>query len=467
MPMNKHQNDATASRPGMAQDSAPRVSASYAWVVLLFLTLTNLLAFMDRYLINILAQPIKVDLQISDAQLGLLSGFAMSISYSLFGLPLAWLAERRSRVWIITASMIAWSFLTALCGRVTTYGQLVLARVGVGVGEAGAMPASHSLITDYFPPHRRGLALAIFTISIPIGAIAASIIGGWIVDHWGWREAFVYLGLPGAVVAIIFALVVREVPRGRHDAAPMEGTPPRMLAVAIGLWKDPVTRQVILAYTAVVLVTTGASTFFAPFLARKFALSYTMIGFVLSATLLGGGILGNLIGGYLSDKLGRRDPRWPMWVPAIGIFLAIPFYFASYLQPTVLRTAIILFLPSVIAVFFTPPTYAVLHARTDPRARSMMVAIVGLASGLPASLGPVLAGLTIDLLSEAYYPGSFATACIGGASADPAAAPAAAKLCADALLHGTTTMLLMSAPLLVWPALHYWLAARAIGSRPR
>ena len=126
------------------------------------------------------------------------------------------------------------------------------------------------------------------------------------------------------------------------------------------------------------------------------------------------------------------------------------------------RTAVILFLPSVIAVFFTPPTYAVLHARTDPRARSMMVAIVGLASGLPASLGPVLAGLTIDGLSEAFYSGSFATTCIGDSGA---LAPAAAKLCADALLQGTTTMLLASAPLLVWPAFHYWRAACAIGPK--
>ncbi|WP_214624636.1 spinster family MFS transporter [Sphingobium nicotianae] len=463
--MNEQSNIPLAEASSAENPAVPGVSMRYAWIVLIFLTLTNLLGFMDRYLINILAQPIKMDLKISDAEVGLLSGFAMSISYSLFGLPLAWLAERRSRVMIITASMIAWSFLTALCGRVTTYGQLVLARVGVGVGEAGGMPASHSLITDYFPPHRRGLALAIFTIAIPIGAICASIIGGWIVDHLSWREAFIYLGLPGALVAIIFALVVREAPRGRYDAGAIKGAQPRMIEVAAGLWRDPVTRQVILAYTSVVLVTTGASTFFAPFLARKYAVSYTTIGIVLSSTFLAGGILGNLIGGYLCDRLGRRDPRWPMWVPAIGILVSIPFYFTAYLQPTVLRTSVILFFPSVVAVFFTPPTFAVLHARTDPRARSMMVAIVGLVSGLPASLGPVLAGLAIDLLSAASYPGSFATACAGGTGAVAGASPAAIKLCTDALLQGTTITLLSSAPMLVWPALHYWLAARAIGPK--
>lgn len=435
----------------------------YAWIVLIMLTLTNLLSFMDRYLVNILAQPIKMDLGITDAQLGLLTGFAMSISYSLVGLPLAWLAERTNRVRIITCSILAWSAMTALCGKATSFGQLLMFRAGVGIGEAGAMPASHSLITDYFPPRRRGIALAIFTAAIPIGAIAASIVGGWIVDNWGWREAFVYLGLPGVIIALIFALVVREVPRGRHDPVVSDGPPPRMIDVAKRLATDAVTRQAILAYTAVVLVTTGGSTFFAPFLVRKFDVNYTTVGIVLSCTFLGGGILGNLIGGYLSDRLGRRDPRWPMWVPAIGIFCAIPFYMASYLQSTVLLTAVILFLPSVIAVFFTPPTFAVLHSRTDPRARSMMVAIVQLFSGLIASLGPVIAGFTIDRLSASYYAGDFATGCAGGAGNVPGASAAAIKLCADATLQGTTTMLLLSAPLLVWPVVHYWLAARAIG----
>jgi MFS family permease len=355
--------------------------------------------------------------------------------------------------------------MTTLCGRATSFSQLLLFRAGVGIGEAGAMPASHSLIADYFPPHRRGVALAIFTAAIPIGAIAASIAGGWIVDQWSWREAFVYLGLPGVVVAAVFSIFVREAPRGRYDTAVTDAPPPRMIEVARRLAKDPVTRQAILAYTAVVLITTGASTFFAPFLVRKFAVSFTTVGIVLSATFLAGGILGNLIGGWLSDRLGHRDPRWPMWVPAIGIFLAIPLYFISYLQPTVFLTAVILFFPSVIAVFYTPPTFAVLHARTDPRARSMMVAIVQLFSGLLASLGPVLAGLTIDLLSATYYPGSFATTCAGGAGPAPGASAATVKLCADALLQGTTTMLLCTAPLLLWPVAHYWLAARALGVR--
>ena len=456
--MKAHHNSAQAAAP----QGAPSSPTRYAWIVLILLTLTNVLSFMDRYLVNILAQPIKEDLGISDAQLGLLTGFAMSISHSLVGLPLAWLSERRNRVAIIAGSVLVWSAMTALCGRATSYGQLVLFRVGVGVGEAGAVPASHSLITDYFPPHRRGIALAIFTAAIPLGALVGSITGGWIVDHLSWRDAFVYLGLPGLLVAALFSLIVREAPRGQYDADFADAPRPRLIGVARGLWRDPVTRQIVCALTAMMLVTTAASTFFAPFLARKFAISYTLIGLVLSATFLGGGIIGNLLGGWLADRLGRRDARWPMWIPAIGVGISIPFYVATYLQPTVLSTTAMLMFPSIVAMVFTAPSFAILHARTDPRARPTMVAIVQLVSGLlGGGLGPFLGGLTIDRLSAAYYPGSFAASCVGAGSAGASAATL--HSCADALLRGTTTMLLITAPLLLWPVVHYWLAARAIG----
>lgn len=465
--MSAHQKqigDAADAAVGPAERAAPISPTSYAWVVLALLALTNLLSFMDRYLINILAQPIKVDLGISDAQVGLLTGFALSISYSIVGLPLAWLSERRNRIAIIAGSVLIWSAMTALCGRAATFGQLVVFRVGVGVGEAGAVPASHSLITDYFPPHRRGIALAIFTAAIPLGALAGSITGGWIVDHWSWREAFIYLGLPGVLVAAVFSLIVREVPRGRHDVGFADKPRPRLIDVVITLWKDRVTRQLVLALTTTLLVTTAASTFFAPFLARKFAISYTMIGFVLSATFLGGGLVGNLLGGWLADRLGKRDPRWAMWVPAIGIAISIPFYFATYLQATVLSTAAVLLFPSIVAMVFMPPTYATLHARTDPRSRPTMIAIVQLISSLlGGGLGPFLGGLTIDLLSASFYSGTFSTSCISvGSSGTP---DAALNLCADALLRGTTSMLLITAPLLLWPVTHYWLAARAMAPK--
>ena len=445
--------------PSRAESSLPLAPGGYAWFVLLMLTLTNVLSFMDRYLINILAQPIKDDLGISDAQIGLLIGFVTSISYSLVGLPLAWLSERSNRVTIIAGSLLAWSAMTAVSGRAANFVQLVLFRAGVGVGEAGAMPASHSLITDYFPPTRRGVALAIFTVAIPIGALIGSMAGGWIVDHMGWRDAFLYLGLPGIPVTLLFALSVRDVPRGRYDAGLPDAPRPRLIDVAAHLCRDPVARHVTLAYTGTTMITLAASTFYAPFLARKFAISYTAIGLVLSATMLGGGIAGNLMGGWLTDLLGRRDRRWAMWVPAIGVTLSMPFYFATYLQPTVLSTALVLLFPAIVVTVYTPPSFAVLHARTDPRARPTMVALVQLFSGMiGGGLGPFLGGWAIDRLSEHFYPGAFATACAG------AAGVALSRGCADALLAGTTTMLLASAPLLAWPVAHYLLAARVAGA---
>jgi len=460
-----------AALPADTLDEAPAQSAndrwaagaSYAWLVLGLLALTNVLSFMDRYLINIVAQPIKEDMGLTDAQVGLLTGFATTLSYSVVGLPLARLAERVNRVWIIAGSVTVWSIMTAVSGRAANFVQLLLYRAGVGVGEAGAGPASQSLIADYFPPDRRGTAFAIFSAAIPVGALIGAVTGGWIIDNWSWREAFVYLGWPGVIVAAIFALLVKETPRGTFDERQTDAAPP-LLAVMRRLVRDPVSRHLVLGYTGVLLVTLAAGTFFAPFLARKFAINYTTIGLVISLTTLGGGIVGNLLGGVLADRLSRRDRRWVAWVPAIGLSISVPFYFASYLQPTVFLTAAVMLFPAIIAMVFMAPTLSALHARTDPRSRSTMIALVGLfASLFGGGLGPFLGGTVIDLLSEYFYAGSFALDCMAGSTAPSAAADTS---CADALLQGTTLMLLGTAPLLLWPAAHYFRAARHMKQVP-
>jgi MFS family permease len=223
--------------------------ARHAWTVLAMLTAAQVLSFMDRFLLNILGQPIKEDLHLTDWQLGLLNGLAFAASYTIVGVPLARLAERRNRVGVIVGCILVWSGMTMMCGLAASLWQLMLLRMGVGVGEAGAVPASHSLITDYFPPRRRASALAVLGVGIPLGALLGSTLGGSLADASGWRHAFVMLGAPGVVVALLVGLLIREVPRGRLDPIDKRVAaaepPPSFKATIQLLWRSPTARQIM------------------------------------------------------------------------------------------------------------------------------------------------------------------------------------------------------------------------------
>lgn len=438
----------------------------YAWLVLAMLMMGNLLSFMDRFLMNVVSQPMKEELHLTDWQLGLLNGTAFALSSTLVGLPLARLAERFNRASIIAGCIIVWSGMTSLCGFASNLWQMLAFRTGVGVGEAGSTPASHSLIADYFPPRRRATALSLYTIGMPLGALAGSILGGWITDQWGWRSAFLLLGGPGILAALFLRAIVREPARGRFDPPVSSPAPPPIGKALRLLATTPTARHIILGQVGAIMVAIAASTFYAPFLVRKFAISYTEMGLLLSATYLAGGTLGNLGGGLLADWGGRRDRRWYLWVPAIGIALAFPLYFACYLQPTLMGTCMLLFVASIPSLAYTAPGYSVLHNIVEARMRATMVALVQIiASLIGGGLGPLLGGATIDLLAERFFPlataGEFAQACPGGIA--PAHAAATLVLaCHDALLQATQWALIGWAPLFLWPAFHFWRAARTI-----
>ena len=233
--------------------------------------------FIDRSVIATLGQAIKLDLRISDAQLGLLQGLAFARFYVAMGIPLARIAERANRVSLISVCLVLWSGMTALCGTASSYAQLFLYRMGVGIGEAGCSPPAHSLITDLYSPRSRATALSIYSLGIPFGVMFGAIFGGWLADNLGWRWAFAVVGLPGIALAIVFKLAVREPARGLVDrAGHADATqPPPLMAVVRALFGKPAFVHVLIGATLIGFVGYGTGTFAQPYFNRAFGLSYT------------------------------------------------------------------------------------------------------------------------------------------------------------------------------------------------
>jgi len=446
---------------------APRAEPpSRAWIALAILLLVYIFNFMDRWVITILLQPIKEELLLADWQIGLVNGLAYAILSSVAAIKLARMAEVRNRVKILTACIVFWSALTVLCGFVTNFWQLVVARMGVGAGEAGGMPSSHSVIADYFPPERRALAHSIYGLGLPIGGMLGMMLGGLLVDIAGWRAAFIVVGLPGLLVALIVWFFLREPPRGRYDPPSEKQEAPPLAEVAAGLWRRRTMRHILIGLTLAVMLGNTGTSFLAPYLIRRFALSYSQVALLVGATNFLTAAIGMLAGGLLTDRLGRRNLRWYMWIPVCGILIAIPFNVGAYLQDDVLRMALFLIPAGLVIPTYMAPSFATLHNLSQPRARATVTAIAGICMGMiGAGLGPLLGGISIDLLSEHLFAtagfSGFASACPGGLPG-PNAAPSVAALCGPLLARATQLSLLLWAPTMIWPAWHFWLASRSI-----
>ncbi len=223
----------------MPLDRDALFSNRYRNYVLGILLMINVVNFTDRAILSILLQSIKQDLQFTDTQLGFLSGIAFAIFFSVFGIPIARLADRSSRVNIITVSLAVWSLMTALCGLAQNFWHLLAARIGVSIGEAGGSPASQSLISDYFPPEKRATAISIFSLGIPLGGMVGLSVGGWAVETFDWRMAFFIVGLPGVAMAIVVRIILIEPPRGHSEALQRDTAQPGLLEVARYLWRMP------------------------------------------------------------------------------------------------------------------------------------------------------------------------------------------------------------------------------------
>jgi predicted MFS family arabinose efflux permease len=361
---------------------------------LLVLMLAYVLNFVDRQLVGILGQPIKAELHLSDTGLGLLGGFAFAIFYSVLGLPIARLAERRNRVTIIAVSLGLWSAMTALSGFASGFATLLLARIGVGVGEAGSAAPSQALIADLVPRERRATALALFSLGVPIGMMISAIGGGWIAATLGWRAAFIALGLPGILLAIFLPRLIGDAPHS--DTSKGGASPPPFTTVLGMLARDRGFLHMAAGATLASFAGYGVTTFAVPLMMREgIGLRSAATGFGL---LVGLALtLGMAGGGWLSDRLSKRDPGAPGRISSLGATFAGILFLVALRQHDPVATAALSFAPFVFAHVYFGPTYAVTVNAVPPAARATAIAILLLAmNAIGLGLGPLLVGMASD-----------------------------------------------------------------------
>jgi predicted MFS family arabinose efflux permease len=377
--------------PSEAPRSAPTPQAGgrpitprYANYVLGVLFVAYVFNFIDRQIIAILAEPIREELAISDTELGLLTGTSFALFYATLGVPIARLADVWARRHIIAIGLALWSGMTAVSGMVTSFTQMLAARVGVGVGEAALSPPAHSMIADYFPPERRATALGVYAMGIHFGILFGVLAGGWLEQFWGWRRAFVVVGLPGVILALVLWLTVREPARTSHEDAPPVSDVFRYL------WGLRSFRHLSFA-TGLTAFSGYAFANWAPtFLRRVHDMAGAEIGTKYGLVLGIGGAIGSVLAGLLADRLGARDVRWWLWVPAVATVGPLPFVLPFFLHPDVDVALSLLFPGLVIAAMYQAPVFSTVQALARDRMRSVasgillfVINIIGLGLGPP------------------------------------------------------------------------------------
>lgn len=383
----------------MQAAAAPR--PSHPNVVLAMLLLVYIFNFVDRQILAILAAPIQQDLDLSDSQMGLLGGLAFAVLYSTLGVPLAWLADRTSRSWVITASLGLWSLFTALCGLAQGFWHIFLARVGVGIGEAGGVAPSYALISDYFPSHRRAFALSVYSLGIPLGSALGVLAGGYIAATVDWRAAFVAVGLVGLLIAPAFRLLVRDKPAAQaqdpQQAASGFLDIARLLAGKPSFW--------LLAFGAASssMMGYGIAFWLPSLLQRSFGLDLVATSQFIGALLLLGGVSGMLLGGWIGDWLGARDRAFYAWVPALAFIAGVPLFAAGIHSGSATLAFQLFLLPQALSYVWLGPVLSAVQHLVPPPARSMASAwfllinnLIGLGGGI------YVLGLLSDTLAPIY-----------------------------------------------------------------
>jgi predicted MFS family arabinose efflux permease len=371
----------------------------YAFLVVLFLISTS--NSFDQLVISVMLEPIKLEFRASDKMLGLLTGICFALCYALFGIPVAKWADRGNRRTIVTLALTIWSAMTVCCGLARTFGQLALARVGVGAGESGLVPTSQSLIADYFPPEKRASAYAIFTCGLTTGYLLGIGLGGYIAATYGWRTAFLIAGVPGLGVALISRFGLSE-PRLRLG---FPGDSTERESVYRTVLELKAKRSFLYALFGFVLycaVFSGALSFIPSFLVRVAHVSLAEVGVKYGGVVAVGTLSGTLSGGWLADRLSCRDIRWLAWLPAVACTLAAPVY-VSALAVNQFRWFLGLAFVAWVLLNGTTPLYAAIHAICGNRRRATVIAILLFCGSLfGGSLGPLIAGAISDALSVLY-----------------------------------------------------------------
>jgi len=375
---------------------------SYRNYVLLLLMVVYIFNFIDRQILVILQESIKAELLLSDKQLGLLSGFTFAIFYVVCGIPIARWADRYNRVNIVSTAIAVWSAMTAVSGFAGSFVHLLGARIGVGVGEAGASPPAHSIISDYFPHEERGRALSVYSMGIYIGILFGFLAGGWVNQYFGWRVAFLVVGAPGLLLAIIVKLTLREPPRGQMDEGDHSvATESHILVDLKRLWSLRSYRYAALGGGFNAFLGYGALNFMPSFAIRLYDVPVGLVGTWLALIAGFAGAAGVYAGGYLSDHLGKRDYRWAYWVAGISTFAAGLLLLPMMLSGQEYVMWSIYVLVALNQAMFLGPTVAMAHALVGPRYRALSSSVLFFVLNI---IGLGFGPLTVGAISDALAP---------------------------------------------------------------
>ena len=427
----------TAGHEGHTEGYGSRSYRSWVLGVLLFIFILN---FVDRTLLSVVAPQMKPELGISDTAFGLLTGFGFALLFTIVGIPLAQLAETRHRVWIMTICLTTWSVMTALCGLAAdiTIGSLTIGafwillacRVGVGIGEAGCVPQSNSIIADYFPPHARSTALGFFGMGVTLGTMLANVVGGPITDAFGWRWAFLILGLPGVLVALLLKLTVREPPRGYTD--PPGAVRREKVRMADGL-REIATKRSFYTMTAASTVAAfcgyGLSTFQSLFVTRTFGMTAGEAALIVNVPVALAAAAGTLATGWLAEKLRRRSVTAIAWLPGIGLLLSVPFYVTAFSTEHFGICLAGLVIGGAVKYGYVAAQYTISQGVVSAQTRALATAVMMFVLNL---IGYGLGPLFIGWLSDAIF--TWQVADMGAASLTRAACEGGARETLDAAM---------------------------------
>lgn len=418
--------------------SAPKSKGiAHRHVVLGMLVLIYAFNTIDRQIIAILQEPIRAEFKLMDWQLGLLSGAAFALFYTLLGLPIARYTDRGgNRVTIISIALALWSLLTACCGLAQNFVQLLLFRVGVGVGEAGCIPPSQSLIADYFAPRERGRAMGFYTSGIAFGALTGLMAGSWLAQTLGWRAALITIGLPGLIVAIAFKLIAREPARGLSDggAKPADLAISNMEALRI-LFANRTYRQIAIGGAIAAIATIGMSFWIPSFLIRNHHMTIAQVGFWWGLLFGASGLIGSMLSGYLCDRLGSKDQRGILLIPAAGLLIAIPFQVVAIMADSTIVCLAFLLIPTIVFNIWIAPMFTLSQSlvpvgvrATSSAVLSFVVNLIGLCAG------PLVIGVVSDFSNRMAHDS------------------------ATGLRWAMMTMVIAN----IWSSVHYFLAMRTV-----
>jgi predicted MFS family arabinose efflux permease len=410
-----------------------RFSNRYVIFAVGLLSLTNLVNYMDRMVLSVLLPSIKAELALSDTQLGLLTGFAFALFYAAFGIPIARWADRGVRRNIIALALTVWSAMTALSGAAQSFFHLLMARIGVGVGEAGCIPPGHSLISDYVPVERRSTALGVHTAGATVGSFIGLSLGGWLSTVIGWRLTFLVMAVPGLLLALVIRFALREPPRGYADGVAADGDAPSLKEVLTYLWGCRSYVHLVGIFAIACFGGFGIIQWLPSYYDRSFGLSTATIGLLFGTAYGIGSGIGTVAGGPIADRLMKRDLRWGCWMGLSVYAVTLPCYVGVFFGPTAVISISFYMAAAIAGSLVNAPLFAMVQSVVTPRARALASAVTMFAASVVGiGGGPFVTGVLSDLLEPRFGEQS--------------------------LRYALMIMVLF----MVWPIFHFWRASKTI-----